>query len=690
MARDAPRRPVLVPRAVQRWCHGASRCAVALGVAAAAGECLAVDDEFATLRITEVTGALTFKQLSDRTETRSGTAGASWAQSDRSNTLVASVAAQGFIYHPNLVSLEGGFGLIGQRSRFNSDAVSVFGDTRASERLYDLSARVTVLRDKPYTGSVYYEHLNPSVSVGPALVIIQETKRQGVQLALLEPFTPVPMTFDAERLDSSGRGSGRVVDEHAERYSLTANRAIGRLGSTRLRVDNSRLDSQSGSVGLPISRTASNTLTAGLDTRLQFGSVTSYALTNLITYNTLGYSLGAEPPANRRDLRGYLDLRARHSPQLQSFATVDVLNASQGARRSHSRAGFGGATWTPVVDLVSTFELRAESLDATDYATSSRSTLASTSYQRNWAGGRAQAAYAVRHDARSQQSSSPSTPVIGEVHVLAGTAAVALDRNRVLSGSLQVWNAARTQLFVEGRDYRLTLLGEQTRLERIVSGDIVDGQTVLADYAVETGGSFDSTQVDQTLSLFWSWANRFSLSARWFDSAPRVSAGVPLLTLNTVRSRILRAQADLPVAGLWSAGGSLEHESRHETILPFQRTAAEAYVQWEEALFGQGGIRVGVHRQRVAYDDALQDVDLVGYDLRYRVFTLDGIDIQADWTLETDTGRAVTRRREFASLRARWRVRQLLMTLSLTRAHESQDNLQTTRTVGQWLLQRDF
>ncbi|MBA4178784.1 MAG: hypothetical protein C0505_19850, partial [Leptothrix sp. (in: Bacteria)] len=623
-----------------------------LGLAAAAGNVQAVDEEFATLRITEVTGALTLKQLNDRTETRSGAADATLAQSIHSSTVVASVAARGFVYHPNLASFEGGFGLIGQRSRYGSDAAGVFGDTRASERLYDLSARITVLRDKPYTGSVYYEHLNPTVSVGPALVIVQETSRQGVQLALLEPFTPVPVSLDAERLNSTGRGSGRVVDERTDRYSLTASRALGRLGSTRLRVDNLRLNSQSGSVGLPISRTASNTLTAGLDTRLQFGADRRYALANLITYNTLGYSLGAEPPADRRDLRGYLDLRARHSPRLQSFATVDLLSASQGARRSQSRAGFGGVTWSPVADFVSTLELRSESLDATDYATSSRSALASAIYQRNWAGGRAQAAYAVRYDTRSQRATSPSAPVIGEPQVLAGSTAVALDRNRVVAGSLQVANATRTQLYVEGRDYLVTVLGTQTRLERILTGDIADGQTVLTDYAVETGGSFDSTQLDQSLSLSWSWANRVSLSARWIDSVPRISAGVPLLTLNTVRSRILRAQADLPVAGLWSAGGNVEYENRYETILPFRRTAVQAYVQWEEALFGQGGIRVGTHRQRVIYDAALQDVDLVGYDVRYRVFTVDGIDVQADWTSETDTGRAVTRRREFATLRA--------------------------------------
>jgi hypothetical protein len=213
---------------------------------------------------------------------------------------------------------------------------------------------------------------------------------------------------------------------------------------------------------------------------------------------------------------------------------------------------------------------------------------------------------------------------------------------------------------------------------------------VLVDYAVETGGSFESTQLDQSLSLFWAWDNRISFSARWFDSEPRVTAGVPLLTLNTVRSRTLRAQTEWPLTDLLSVGGNLEHEDRRETIQPYQRVSAEAFAQWEEALFGPGGIRLGVRRQRVAYTDSPQDVDLTAWDFRYHLFTLEGVDVQADWTSERDAGTLVKRRRDFGSLRARWRYRQLLMTLSVTRAHEVQDLFETTRTVGQWMLRREF
>ena len=662
--------------------------ALAVSLSGAALADVASEDEFAVFRITDVEGALTVKQWQERTETGAGAT--SVAQSDRSGTVAASVSARGFVYHPNLVALEAGFGLIQQRSRYSNTAAGTLGDTRADETLYDLSARVTVMRDKPYTGSAYYEHLNPSVSVGPALVMVQETTRQGLQFALLDPFTPVPVSFEAERLRSSGRGSDRVVDDRSERYSLTADAALGRVGNTRVRVDHTRLDSQSGSVGLPIARTASSTLTAGLDTRLRWGAQDRYTLTQLITFNTLRYSLGLVPPPERREGRAYLDLRARHSQQWQLFATLDALNTDQGDQHGRTRGAFAGVSWTPSAAAVSTLEARSESFDATDYASSSRSALASTSYQWALAGGRAQAAYAVRFDDRSQSALSLTTPVIGERHLLAGTAPVALDRARVVAASVQVWNEARTQVYVEGRDYRLSVLGVQTRLERIVGGDILDGQTVLVDFATQNGGSFDSTQLDQSVSLYWSWANQFSLSARWFDSAPRVTAGVPLLTLNAVHSRTLRAQADLPIAGLWSAGGSVEREDRRETILPLRRTAADVYVQWEEALFGQGGIRVGAHRQRLAYDDTQQDVDRSGYDIRYRVYTAQGVDLQADWSSETEAGDSVKRRRDFGSLRAQWRYRQLLMSLSLTRVLEVQDSLRTTRTVGQWLLRREF
>ena len=664
--------------------------AAAMAVGLALAPCHAQDDEFAWFRLTSVDGSVSLRYLQDETATRQGGTSASTVQSDLRAAALVFLGTRSFVYHPNFLALDIGFGPIFQRSRFVTESGGLREETSASKGLYDLSARATFLRGKPYTGAIFYEHLNPYVSVGPAQVILQENTRRGIEFSLLDPVTPVPMTVEANRLRSLGRGSGRVVDDQADRYSLTADRSLGRLGSTRLRVDGARLDSQSGSADLPIARSTSSSTSAGLDTRLQFGAEDRYRLTNLITYSSLQYGLGANPPADRQDVRGFLDLRARNSERLQTYANFDAANADQGAVRSQRRSGFAGATWWPVSDLATTLQARGEEVRTTEFTSTLRGVSGSADYQWSLAGGRAQIGYAARYDDRSQRAAALTTPVIGERHVLAGVAFVALDRPRVVPGSVVVTNEARTQVYVLGRDYLLSVIGIETRIQRIVTGDIADGQTVLVDYAVEVGGSFDYTQLDQTVNLFWSWRNRFHAYARWYDAAPHLTAGLPLLTLNTVRSTTVGTRAEFPVATLWTVGGSVENEDRRETILPFKRNASDAFVQWEEALLGHGGIRIGARRLRVAYEFSPQDVDLTGYDVRYWVFTAWGIEVQADWSSETDVGAAIERRRDFGSLRARWRYRQLLMTLGVTRTREEQGTLQTTRTLGQWLLHRSF
>jgi hypothetical protein len=313
--------------------------------------------------------------------------------------------------------------------------------------------RATFLRGKPYTGALFYEHLNPYVSVGPALVILQENTRRGAEFSLLDPATPVPMTVEANRSRASGRGSTLVVDDQLDRYSLTAGRALGRVGSTRLRIDGTRQDSQSGSVDLPIVRTTSSGAAAGLDTRVNFGAEDRYGLTNLITYSSLRYGLGLNPPADRRDARGLLDLRARHSDALRSFVNVHAANADQGDVRSQTRSGAVGATWWPAQDLATTIEARGERVRTTEFTSTLRGATASADYQWNLAGGRAQASYAARYDVRSQTAFALTTPVIGERHVLTGVSIVPLDRPRIeRSADPGVRRGAR--LSADGRRHR--------------------------------------------------------------------------------------------------------------------------------------------------------------------------------------------------------------------------------------------
>lgn len=646
--------------------------------------------EFTAFRLTDVSGSVSLAYMKDRAATAAGPGSDGSVLLHSRSVAMVSLNTRSYVYHPSLLSLEAGVGAQFQHASYVAESDGSRGTTATGKPLYDLTLRATILRDKPYTGSLFYERLNPSVTVGPAIVILQENTRKGVQLALLAPATPIPLTLDITRQRTIGSGSGRVLDDLTDRYTLTADTAIQRIGTSRLRIDGSKLDSQSGSVDLPIVRTTNSSTSAGLDTRLQFGQEDRYRLTNLITYANLRYTLGHLVPADRTDRRVYLDLSSRHSAEMQSRISVDGSNSEQGMVNSRTRQASAGATWWPARDLISTLELRSNRISTTAYESTDRGIAASADYQFALAGGRAQAGYAARHSARSQQAVVPTTPVVGERHLLSGVNFATLDRQHVVPGSIRISNEPRTQTYLEGRDYVVVVVGNLTRVQRIVTGDITDGQTILVDYDAETGGTFDSTQLDQTLNLSWAMSNRFNVYARWFESSPRLRAGAPRFALNSVKSGTLGVRADWPIAVLWSVGGNVEYENRRESVLPSRRGSADLFVQWEEAWLGPGSVRLAARRQRVDYDGLAQDVDLAGYELHYRVAMPSGLELLADLSTESDVGGLVVRRRDFGSIRARWRFRQLMSTLSITRVDEAQGVLRTRRAVGQWLLQRDF
>jgi hypothetical protein len=254
-----------------------------------------------------------------------------------------------------------------------------------------------------------------------------------------------------------------------------------------------------------------------------------------------------------------------------------------------------------------------------------------------------------------------------------------------------VSNLTRTQTYLEGVDYTVTVVGVETRLQRVVGGNIVDGQSLLVDYEFDVGGSFGYRQQDQTASLNWSYRGVFNAYLRHLESTPTLTSGQPTFSLNRVRSDIIGARADMPLRARLDmlAGGFIEHEDRAETISPFQRSAQEAYLQSEEPISG-GSVRFALRRTRVDYQNASQGVNLHAYDLRYWSRRLWGLDLAAELSRETDSGGAVPRRRDVFSIKSLWVYRKVRVSLDLGRTREMQGPVERTRSGGRLLMRRDF
>jgi hypothetical protein len=645
-------------------------------------------EDVAPFRLTGVEGYATTRFLRDEIVTSQPGAGADSRESQSDLRGELFVMTHSYVYHPNFLSLDIGGGPILQRQDFAIDS----SDTQSSGALYNFTGRATFLREKPYRGSVFYDHLNPTLSVAPGQVLTQENTSYGFDFALLAPVTPVPLYVDATRSHFQGRGVDRVIDDQVDRVNLRASRSFGALGSTQLQYQDTRQESLSGSPNLQVQASSASTQGFNADSRFQFGANRQYDLVNLVTLNAQSYALGQGPFPDRRDARFFLDLRARHTDTLQTFADYNYSTSSQGDIASTLNSASAGLSYWPTKDLSATFGLRGENNQTNQFSTHSYGVDGSGRYQRALSLGVAQANYGFRYDHRDQVAVANQTDIIGERVTLVGTTFNALSHQRVIAASVVVNNGTRTQTFVEGFDYTLTVVGLETRVQRVIGGNIVDGQEVLVDYSYDVGGTYAYAQTDQTFNVNWGLSNYVNVYFRYFDSAPHLISGAPSFPLNTVRSSLYGARADIPLRVPFEpmVGGSFESEDRRETVSPYRREAEDFYIQAEEPLFGTGNFRLSTRRMRVDYASSIQDVNLIGYDFRYWSRHWFGLDVSLDGSYERDTGGPVLRRRVIGSAKAQWRYRKATLTLDLARTRETQGTFERGRTLFQLLGRRDF
>jgi hypothetical protein len=669
-------------------------------VALAAGlslQCAA--QEISSFRLTGVDGYATLRYLRDdfavdQPAALAGTPAARLRQGQMDLREELFVMTHSYVYHPAFLTLDIGGGPILQRGRFTGDA----GDNQSSGTLYNFTSRATFLRDKPYRGAVFFEHLNPTLSVAPGQVLMQENTRYGMEFALLPPVTPVSLQLDASRAHFQGRGADRIIDDQVSRMGLRATRSFGALGITQVQYQDTQQESSSGSPNLPIQGSTSSNRSLNVDSRLHLGANRQYDLTNLLMLNTQSYALDRNSLPDRRDLRFLLDLRGRHSREVNSFGVYSYSSSDQGDLTSAIHNASAGLNYWPSPELAAAAGVRGEDSATRQVSSRLQGVDGSLRYQvplklEGWGQlGSLQAGYGFRYDHREQQAAATQTNVIGERITVIGTSFASLSRSHVNSGSVVVSNATRSQTYLEGRDYVLTVVGVETRLQRLISGNIVDGQELLVDYAYDIGGSYAYNQADQNLNASWAFASYGNVYFRALDSAPRLTSGAPSFPLNAVQSRLYGARADLPLrAGLEAMiGGSLEREKRRETIAPYQRHNAEIYIQTEDPVFGAGNLRFSNRRTRLDYENAIQNMNLSSHELRYWIRNRYGMDISAAAVRERDIGGPIPRRRSETSLKAQWRYRKLSLALDVVRTREFQGDFERSRALIQFVARRDF
>jgi hypothetical protein len=658
---------------------------LALGAAARA-------QDIAPFRVTSVEGHNTIRYLRDGFVSAQPGLGlvppvSTRAQSDWREELY--VLTQAYVYHPNLLSLELGLGPVLQRASYQDDSTQ----TVSTAVLANLSARVHVLRDKPVNGSLFYEHLNPTVLVGPGEVMSQQTTRWGANFSAGAGALPVTVFADASHMQTLGRGVDRVIDDQADQFSMRATRGLDKFGTTQLQLHAARQSSASGSSSLPIQATNAASQDLNLDTRLHFGPAALYELTNVVTLAQQSFTRqGDSPVPDRQDRRLLLDLQARHFPWLQSYGSYSWAAADQGSASTSRHALTTGVNWAPRGDFAASAAVHADRNTMQHVTSTARAADASVRYQTPLPVGSLQAAYSIRQEQREQSGVAGATQVIGDRFPLAGSAWATLIERYVVAGSVTVFNATRTQRYIEGVDYTLMVVGNETRVQRRVGGAILDGQEVLLDYYYDEGGSFTASQTDHRFDFNWSINSNINAYFHYQASSPRLLSGQPSYPLNTVRGSTWGLRGDWPLNLDYDAtvGLGVETEYRQETMANFHRSTVDAYAQMEEPFLGLGHFSLGLRLNRVDYGNPGQDIDVRGWDLRYWTRFPPDVELSAWVNEETDVGGLVPRRRSSAGMKADWRYRKLRMSMDMGRTVEKHGNARRAPSHVQVQARRDF
>ena len=646
--------------------------------------------EIAPFRMTGIEGHVGMRYLSDTVDTAQNGSGTATRSHAAQSALVNEVfvMTHSYVYHPKFLTLDIGGGPVVDRQSYATEA----GQSSSLSGLYNFTGRATLFKDMPVHGSAFYDHLNPTVTLAPGLVMTQETSRYGFDVGASGAKVPFPGRLAYTHSATVGQGGERSVNDTVDQTSFSLGRSFGSLGSSQFQLQSVQQVSRSGSLNLPIQEACSSSNGMSLDTRLNFGSERQFDLTNLISANSRSYTVAGSQMPEQKDFNFLLNLNAKHSTELSSFAVYQRSNNRQGAIDSAVQTVIGGVNYNPSPALAMALTGRTEQQDNTQYTVRNQGLEGNLRYEQALPLGTLQLGYSLKLEQREQQAVQPQARVLDERVLLSGLSYSLLAFQRIDRASIAVFNLTRSQRYVEGADYELLVIGQETRLRRLPGGQILDGEEVIADYTYDTGGTYGVNQLDQSANLNWSLSRHASAYYRRFESTPRLSSGAPTFALNTVRSDVYGLRTDWPLnVGVdFSVGGSIEFENRQESIAPYKRSSDDLYIQTEESLFGLGNFRLGTRRASVEYAGIGQNMDSNGVDLRYWARPWFGVDLSASSSVEHSVTNGVAQKRSTDTLNAQWRERKLSVNAALSRARESQGGYERDRMLFQVQLRRDF
>lgn len=610
----------------------------------------AAQQDIRFFNLTDVSGTFTarywFDERSDKDSSQSPT-----AESTRWQEHLY-VRTRSYIYHPAFLEMI----ISGGPTAVQSTSAS----SQSDDVLFGYDVTLNALARKAYPFTVFFRQAYPERSTGVSGRFAIESSEYGIQGRIRPRRSPVRASWKASRRDTFGAGFDAIVDNNADSASLNTTVPYKNGQSLSLKLNWDRTESRNGSPGLPLFETSSTTQASRLSGENVLGKRGQIKLRQTLTRLRQDFVGNNVTEVETLNYNG--NLRWEHSDRHTSYGTYKFFDNERNTdqRRSQGVTATTNFRISPGLSLSGTG--RFAKAEGSGFSQDNMGASVSANFGRQLPFGRLGLSGSLRMSRRDQQSTRDSSSIFDEPLTLAGVDPFSLQEDFVVVGSVIVTNADRTQTFIEDIDYRLVTIGESTTIERLVTGNVLDGEAVLVSYEYLIGGTVEYGRMSQSVSATLNMPRIADLFLSISNIDNEILSGTATVPLNDSLRFEFGASRGYALETGWSFRGKVRFVKQEEEISPFFRTSYEFSIGLPQYFATR--VNLGALRELVDYETSLEDVDRVRYTINVSSRLPGRLFLNYRGALGENDGGRIFREDERHNLQLSWRYRQVTFSMN--------------------------
>jgi hypothetical protein len=398
----------------------------------------------------------------------------------------------GAVIDPGFITFGGDFSVALTQDRFEEDIDHYFDEVdRDNGYLLHFDLRANFLQGESFSGSAYGLRRDDRINRRFQPTLTQRRTGFGTSWVYVHDRFPMELSYDyteTDRLGNADRGDDEHFTESTLRYGLDW--LINERHKIEFSIEHAQTDQEYQGLREPF--TTRRDLFE-IEQHYAFGDARQHSFRTLMHWQEesgdfardlfeVGRELTLQHSDNLRTLYKYQLNRERYEGLDVDTHRADFQVVHQAYTNLTTTAGVFGM-----------YEDVQGDMETTDYGA-----WVDWQYNRRNRFGHLYANLALAFDREDVDGDRSRRIILDESHTFRDPVAITLRNRNAVDSTILVTDGTNRRIYLVGVDYAVTRLGNATKIARIRSGRIADGDTVLVDYQfrVPAHGEMDTVRTD--------------------------------------------------------------------------------------------------------------------------------------------------------------------------------------------------